>query len=116
MFFQPDLQAFTVDRDREFHHWHSGSEVVAVGSQLYSALLNGWQASTQVIRKEITLGGGRRTSIFYFELFRDDTYMTMPVQENPAVVAFLRAEPFSVENYAVAPKVRFGRTALAAEA
>ena len=96
MFFQPDLNAFFVDGDREFHHWHPGSETTATASQLYSVLMRNWSISQQVIRTEVRFPGGRKTWIYTFELQNNDNYMTMPVQANPALERFVHTSAFLV--------------------
>jgi hypothetical protein len=96
MFFRPQLTAFVIDGEREFHHWHPGSETVATGSALYSAILHGWQVSTEVTSTSVAFSHGRRSRLYNFELLRDENYMTMPVQENPSVIRFLCTEPFTV--------------------
>jgi len=96
MFFKPDLNAFNVDGDREFHHWHPGSETVATASQLYSALSGGWRISQRVTRTEIRFRGGRKTWLYAFELQYDDNHMTMPVLANPAVERFVHTSAFLV--------------------
>jgi len=102
MFFKPQLTAFDMDGEREFHHWHPGSERIATGSQLYSAILNGWQVSTDVMQQPIDFSNARRTSLYHFELKFGSNRMTMPVQENPAIVRFLNMEPFTIIRYEMA--------------
>ncbi|MEO0564551.1 MAG: hypothetical protein AAF125_20770 [Chloroflexota bacterium] len=96
MFFQPQLNAFYVDGDREFHHWHAGSESVATVSQLYCAILNGCEANTEVGYEQIIFTGARTTALYTFTLRKGDDTFKMPVQENPALMRFLRTEPFKV--------------------
>lgn len=96
LFFEPDLTTFRVNRTREFHHWHPGSETVATASQLYSTLMRGWAVSQHVNRTEVRFRGGRRTWLYKFDLQYNDHYMTMPVQANPAVERFVHTEAFIV--------------------
>jgi hypothetical protein len=100
MYFTPQLMAFEVDGNREFHHWSPSSEKFASGSQLYSAVIHGgWNISQHVIQRVVDFPGGRRTRIYYFELQRNDDYMTMPVIESPAVFRFVHIEPFLLAEY-----------------
>lgn len=96
MFFKPDLTAFNVDGEREFHHWHPGSETTATASQLYSFLMGEWAVSQRVTREEVRFRGGRRTWIYTFTLRRNHDYLTMPVQSNPAVERFIFTTAFLV--------------------
>lgn len=100
MYFTPQLQAFQLNGNREFHHWSPTSESFASGSQFYSAIVHGgWHVSQHIIRRQVDFPGGRRTSVFYFELQRDDDFMTMPVVESPAVLRFIHMQPFFVAMY-----------------
>ncbi len=96
MFFKPDLTAFKINGDREFYHWHPGSETMATASQLYSALTRGWNISQHVTRTEIRFSGARKTWLYAFKLQYDDFYMTMPVLANPAVERFVHTSAFLV--------------------
>jgi hypothetical protein len=100
MFFSPDVTGVhTLDTRRDLHHWCPQSERYASGSHLLSALLRGWRANKLVIRRRHHFGGGRSTSIYYFELRQQDRYMTMPVLESPAVIRLLVSNPFEVAHY-----------------
>jgi hypothetical protein len=100
MFFIPQLNAFSVNGKREFHHFHPGSELYATVSQLYSAILNGAEVSHHVTRETIHFSGGRRTSVYRFEVRSQKELFTMAVQENPALLRFMLIEPFEVVPYA----------------
>lgn len=104
MFFKPQFTHVQVKTRREFHYWSHTSETFATMSQLYSAVLQGWAVSDLVICRRIAFAGGRRQSrLYYFELRRNDEYMTMPVLENPAVMRLLATESFKQVSYREMP-------------
>lgn len=97
MFFAPTLNSFRhIDTNREAHHWCPKSEAFASASHLFWAVTNGWRTYSVVIRQRYYFAGARSTSIYFFELRRDHEIMTMPVQENPALLRLLYTEPYVV--------------------
>jgi hypothetical protein len=100
MFFTPDLDRLCNAQPYHTpHHWNALSEPYAVTSQLAHFLQQGWQVSNLVIRKTCYFSGGRSTHLYYFELRRSGTYMTMPVQDSPTLKRLLFTHPFEVKPY-----------------
>ena len=105
MFFVPQLNVFEIDGDREIHHWSPTSEMYAAASQLFSAILNGYQAHTDVTCQRVVLGKTRTVCIYTFRLKRGDDTIHMPVLENPAVLRFVHTEPFHLVRLGVREKL-----------
>lgn len=69
----------------DIRHWCPESEPFTGGDALLTALLNGWEMSTQVRRETHWYAGMRFVNVYYFELNRDGEKRIMPVIDNPYI-------------------------------
>lgn len=101
-YFKPDIRHIRNGQTQDIvHHWCPRSQTFATTSHLISAINDGWQVSTLVIRKAITYGAreARRTNLYYTELRRDGEYITMPIVENPVLVRLFCTAAFEIVDY-----------------
>lgn len=77
-------------------HWCPHSEQFTGADSLITALRAGWALCRQVYREEYLQKGCRRTTIYFFELKKDEQVITMPVIGNPFVVRFVAAQRLHV--------------------
>lgn len=99
---------YNIDTPR---HWCPQSEKYTGADSLITALRDGWLASRVIYRQDIMHGGSRRTSVYFFELRRDDEVRTMPVISTPFIVRFIASFQMRVIHTADSEKTDVRATA-----
>lgn len=81
-------------------HWCPRSEPYTGADSLLTALDQGWQVINNAVYREVVMfNHRRRTTIFYFRLYKDGHTRTMAVIRNPFVVHMVRKQNYHVRSY-----------------
>lgn len=90
-------------------HWSSSSQTYAPADVLLQSLAEGWTLSPVIGQEEHLLGGGRRISVYYFELCKGDRQIVMQVHGNPVVRRLIRENALKIVLINRDESVRFPR-------